>query len=86
MGKRGRKPQPAEVIELKGNTSKAPPRHQAVADIPGPIVCPKWLTVARGKNVWLQKVVRYEARGEDISRCEDTLAQYCALEQDIVNM
>jgi hypothetical protein len=45
---------------------------------------PKWLSAA-ARNIWDSKVEIYEARGQDISGCGATLAQYCQLEAHLVD-
>ncbi len=54
-----------------------------VASVDGPIIRPAWLS-ATAAEIWDRKVQVYESRGQHIHGCEDTLAQYCALEAKLV--
>lgn len=45
---------------------------------------PKWLNAA-GKKLWKEKTERYRQRNQKISGFENSLAQYCALEADLID-
>ena len=74
------------MVDIKGTTRKNRPRAQAVPDTPAAIVRPAWLTNARGRRLWDIKLARYAARGQNVPGCEDALAQYCALEYDLIKV
>src|SRR5690606_19325191 len=48
-------------------------------------VRPKWLK-GMARKIWDEKVARYAARGQRVAGCEDALAQYCALEAELIDM
>lgn len=88
MAKRGPKPRPPEMQLAVGETR--PSRKVTVlfedhASRPDPevIAAPKWLSGA-AKRVWAEKVDRYRQRAQKVSGFEDALAQYCALEAEII--
>lgn len=88
--KRGRKLPSPEQQRAKGETrpSRAVvdlfPDHSSRPD-PESIEPPKWLSVA-AKKIWRDKVERYRQRNQKIAGFEDTLAQYCALEAELIEM
>lgn len=45
---------------------------------------PKWLS-AGARRVWDDKVKRYRQRGQNITGCEDSLAQYCSIEAELID-
>ncbi len=56
---------------------------QVVQPIDGEPVRPTWLT-GPARRIWDTKLGRYEARGQAVAGCEDALAQYCALEAELI--
>ena len=84
MGKKGPPPLSAAVIEMRGTTRKDRPRNDLGTDPEGyeprP---PTWLDRA-AKKIWREKTAEYQRRGQRIQGFESMLAQYCALEADII--
>ena len=87
MPKRGTKPTPAKVIELRGTGKAERPRQQRFSDdaeVPaGSPVKPKWLTRLAGR-IWNDKVEIFQRRGQDVTGCEMALAQYCVAEAHLI--
>jgi hypothetical protein len=84
MARRGRKPQSDAMKVLKGTFQPGRRRQRTVTDLSGTIVAPKWLK-GQALRVWHEKVAVYEQRGQAIRGCEGALAQYCALEADLID-
>lgn len=93
MATRGRKPQLPSVKAAKGETRPSRtanavtvlyPDHASRPD-PEKIKAPAWLT-APAKKIWDAKCERYRQRAQKIGGFEDSLAQYCALEADLIDM
>jgi len=86
MGKRGPKPERAEVVELRGTDKPSRARGQLGTDDVGyvPPKPPTWLP-APAKRIWRAKVAEYERRGQRIQGFEQMLGHYCALEADIID-
>lgn len=88
MAKRGPKPQPPALHAAKGTVQPCRavtvlfPDHASRPD-PESIPPPKWLSAA-AKHIWAEKVDRYRQRAQKVAGFEDALAQYCALEADII--
>lgn len=51
----------------------------------GEPVRPQWLK-GRARKIWVEKVERYSVRGQNVKGFEDALAQYCALEAELINL
>jgi len=81
--KPGRKPQSAEILQLRGTYDPSRPRVGAVEALPGDPIRPQWLS-GRARRIWDDKCARCKARGQHIRGCEDALAQYWALEADLI--
>ena len=47
------------------------------------LVCPEWLS-GLAKKLWAEKIEVYNNSGIDVSNSGHSLAQYCALEADII--
>jgi hypothetical protein len=58
------------------------PDHASRPD-PDLIAPPKWLCAA-AKKIWADKVNRYRQRSQKVGGFEDGLAQYCALEAELI--
>jgi hypothetical protein len=85
-----RRPDPPDLKAAKGRTAPSDqivplfPNHAARPD-PDVIDPPKWLS--RGaKAAFRTKVERYRQRGQKVEGFEDALAQYCALEDEIIDL
>ena len=59
------------------------PDHASRPD-PDDIPPPKWLSAA-AKRLWATKVNRYRQRGQKVAGFEDSLAQYCSLEAELID-
>lgn len=91
MARRGPKGDSPDQKKAKGETR--PSRtdtviefvHTSTEDWPDPdvIEAPEWMDEAT-QEVWYQKVNRYRKRGQKIDGFEDALAQYVALEADLI--
>ena len=81
---RGRKPTP-DKLKLIRKTLQPVRRRGSVVPVlegaPGPP--PAWLTEP-ARRLWGEKVAVYGARGQIVKGCEPTLAQYVALEAEII--
>ena len=84
MAKRGPKPQPADVVQMRGTARNSRARDQVVESIFGEPVRPTWLT-GLARKIWAKKVEIYKERGQNVVGCEDALAQYCRLEAEIID-
>ena len=49
------------------------------------LVCPDWLGDL-AKELWVEKIENYNKGGIDVSNSGHSLAQYCALEADIITI
>lgn len=81
--KKGPKPLPATVIQMRGTNQPCRTREHVVAHIDGDPEKPKWLKGLAGK-IWDSKVRTYLSRGQSVRGCEDALAQYCSLEAQLI--
>lgn len=52
---------------------------------PDVIPPPVWLG-AEAAKIWVEKVARYRQRGQKVEGFEPSLAQYCALEAELIDM
>jgi hypothetical protein len=61
-------------------------RHDEIAPVKevGMLVKPKWLK-GRASKIWDEKIDKYSERGLNVLGMEDALAQYCALEADLID-
>ena len=90
MAKPGRKPRNAATADQTGETrpSRAVvalfPDHASRPD-PENIPPPAWLT-APAKAIWKEKVDRYRQRNQKVQGFESSLAQYCALEAELLSL
>jgi hypothetical protein len=84
MGRRGTKPQPDSLKLLKGTFEPAKGHEPAVRTLEGQPTCPKWLE-GEALEIWHEKLAVYARRGQSVVGCEATLAQYCALEAELVD-
>lgn len=80
---KGPKPQRPEIALVKGTAQPCRDRVVLFPDLPGNVERPKWLT-GEGKKAWDRKVAVYVQRGQAVVGCEDALAQYCALEAELI--
>ena len=83
MARRGTKPQPDALKLLKGTFEAAKAREQVVNPLEGAASAPKWLR-GRGLRLWHEKLAVYARRGQSVVGCEGPLAQYCALEAELI--
>jgi hypothetical protein len=82
--KRGRKPTPDKLKIVRGTFEPKRARGHSVVELEGePGPPPAWLR-ASGRRLWLEKVAIYAARGQIVKGCEPALAQYVALELELV--
>ena len=84
MAKRGTKPK-NNVVKINQGTDQKCRNYDELFDnnTDEDIVCPEWLS-ERAKEIWVEKVSKYTERGQSVSGCESALAQYCALESDLI--
>lgn len=60
---------------------------QASAAEPENVALPKWLKKVKGAAaIWAEKLALYRARGQKVTGFEAALAQYCALEADLIDL
>jgi len=84
MAKPGKKLKSADIHQLQGTSQKCRETQRTVDVIDDPILRPKWL-IGRARKIWDEKISRYEKRNQNISGCEDALAQYCSLEASLID-
>ena len=87
MARPGPKAQPDALKVVKGTFQRVRSRVPAVAPLPMPEggpAPPSWLK-GPALKVWHEKVATYRLRNQSIRGCEGALAQYCALEADLVD-
>lgn len=83
------RPDPAAVRRAKGETRPSRqvevlyPDHASRPD-PDVIEPPRWLS-RMAKQIFRDKVERYRQRGQKIEGFEEPLAQYCALEAELID-
>lgn len=83
-----RRPDTAAIKKSKGRTKPSDqiavlyPDHASRPDSEA-IEPPKWMS-AQGKRIFRQKVERYRHRGQKIEGFEESLAAYCALEDEMI--
>jgi hypothetical protein len=84
MAKRGPKPTPNRLKILRG-TFKAQTAHdEVVAPLPGTLADPPpWLGTL-GRRLWTEHAATYARRGQSVVGCEAALAQYVALEAQLI--
>jgi hypothetical protein len=84
VAKRGPKPTPNRLKVLRG-TFKAQTAHDAVvAELPGTLGDPPaWLSPS-ARQLWADHAATYERRGQSVVGCEAALAQYVALEDQLI--
>lgn len=83
MAKPGPKPKSADILAMRATERPDRERATAVQHIDGEPERPSWLK-GRARKIWDDKVSKYLARGQSVRGCEDALAQYCALEADLI--
>ena len=91
MAKRGTKPK-SNVVKMNQGTNQPCRSYDELFDndIDEGVICPEWLCgstsqhMDRAKKIWTEKVSKYTKRGQSVSGCEDALAQYCALEANLI--
>jgi hypothetical protein len=84
MARRGSKPDSDAAKILKG-TFRADRSHEpSVVVLTGAPIVPGWL-IGVALEVWHEKLAIYEARGQEVRGCEAALAQYCAIEADLID-
>ncbi len=87
--KRGRKSLSPETKKARGETRPSQkvevlfPDHASRPD-PENFPPPKWLS-GTAKKIWQEKVERYRQRGQKIDGFQDSLAQYCSLESELID-
>lgn len=86
----GRKPTSPEHKKATGETRPSRqvvdlfPSHSSRPD-PDVIDPPTWMK-APVKKIWAAKVERYRQRGQKVDGFQDSLAQYCQLEWELVDL
>ena len=87
--KRGRKPLDPKVKKARGETRPSQqkveilfPDHASRPD-PVSIPAPSWLS-KMAKQIWKEKVDRYQQRGQKVDGFQDALAQYCSIEAELI--
>lgn len=81
--RRGEKPLPDETKVVRGTFRPCRALDGAVAPLDGSVVAPKWLK-GQALRLWRVKVETYDRRGQSVVGCESALAQYCAVEADLI--
>jgi len=84
MATPGVKPKSAAIHEMRGTSKPYRAREEIVEHIDGNPERPKWLT-GRARKIWEEKTAKYLSRGQSVKGCEDSLAQYCALEASLID-
>jgi phage terminase small subunit len=84
MARRGTKPQPDALKVIKGTFEAAKSHQPAVKLLEGTPTPPKWLQ-GRALELWHEKVAIYQRRGQPVVGCEAALAQYCSLENELID-
>ncbi len=74
--KRGRKPTPTVLRQLRGNPSKRAINHREPQPPPGLPACPRWLD-AEGKKVWHEIVPQLKAMRLLARIDKGVIARYC---------
>lgn len=69
---------------VKGTFQPARAHPPTVSPIDGTPVAPKWLKGAV-LRMWNEKVAIYNQRGQSVRGLEGALAQYCALEAELIS-
>jgi hypothetical protein len=69
---------------VKGTFRKDRAHAPTVPALDGDPRTPKWLKGA-ARRIWHEKLADYEDRGQSVRGCEGPLAQYCALEADLID-
>ncbi len=85
MPKGHNRSKPAHLKVITGTNQPCRETVQIVQPLDGEPARPKWLT-GPARRAWDTKVECYEARGQSVAGCEDALAQYCALEAELIAM
>lgn len=85
MAKSGGKRLPTELHIVRGTVQPCREGERKVPELEGDLVKPKWLTGLAAK-LWKVKVARYVRRKQNLAGCEDALAQYCAIEADLIGL
>lgn len=92
MAKRGRKPESADVLHLRGTLREDRRRKQRDINphaLEGEPMKPEWLDdedpiIKTASELWDRKVDEYAWRGQPVRGCESTLAQFCCLEATLI--
>ena len=84
MAKRGTKPK-SNIIKMNQGTNQPCRSYDELFETEPDegVIRPEWLN-EDAKEIWDAKVSKYIKRGQSVSGCEDALAQYCALESDLI--
>lgn len=82
--KRGRKPEPNETKIVRGTFRQDQARQPVVQPLEGAIAAPTWVK-GQALRVWRDKTEIYRRRGQSVTGCEGALAQYCAVEADLID-
>lgn len=82
--RRGPKATPDSLKVLSGTFRQDRSREPAVPVLQGEPTRPKWLK-GPALRIWCEKTAIYERRGQSIVGCEGALAQYCAVEADLIH-
>lgn len=80
----GAKPLPDEMKVVRGTFRPGRALEDVIAPLTGETKPPKWLK-GMGLRLWKDKVGIYERRGQSVVGCESALAQYCAVEADLID-
>ena len=75
---------PANLQDISGLSRPDRPRVELFNPLQGEPVKPDWLK-GRASKIWDSRVEKYRARGMKVRGNEDVLAQYCALEADLID-
>jgi hypothetical protein len=82
--KRGRKPTPDKLKLIRGTLQPVRRRGSVVPPLEGEVGPPPAWLKGTGRKLWDQKVAIYAARGQAVKGCESALAQYVALEIELI--
>jgi hypothetical protein len=82
--RRGPKITPDAVKVLKGTFQPCRARGRAFDPLPADgLIVPKWLK-GQALRIWKEKTAVYDKRGQSVVGCEGSLAQYCAVESELI--
>lgn len=79
----GPKGKPPGLKVVAGTDQPCRRREKLFENINGMPAKPAWLK-GEAASLWKKKLAIYEARGQSVAGCESSLAQYCALEANLI--